>query len=210
MTLFHGRGGTVGRGGGPSHLAIQSQPPGSVQGSLRITEQALPLLPPCCPCCCPHAWHCKPTVGCLDVSGCHSIPFPCADTRAANSRIQCSQVRAAQGRDAIRRGRWCRPNLACQLWQAARWRCSRRQCCWPHTRRRAPPASRSGAPTWSACLPSPARPTVTCVLGMTACFLCTACPGNTSRPNSLLRCCMRKISLGKWGQGDDCGPVRCS
>ena len=39
MTLFHGRGGTVGRGGGPSHLAIQSQPPGSVQGSLRITEQ---------------------------------------------------------------------------------------------------------------------------------------------------------------------------
>ena len=48
MTLFHGRGGTVGRGGGPSHLAIQSQPPGSVQGSLRITEQAWPLLPPCC------------------------------------------------------------------------------------------------------------------------------------------------------------------
>lgn len=41
MTLFHGRGGTVGRGGGPSHLAIQSQPPGSVQGSLRITEQVL-------------------------------------------------------------------------------------------------------------------------------------------------------------------------
>ena len=42
MTLFHGRGGTVGRGGGPSHLAIQSQPPGSVQGSLRITEQVQP------------------------------------------------------------------------------------------------------------------------------------------------------------------------
>lgn len=39
VTLFHGRGGTVGRGGGPIRLAIQSQPPGSVNGSLRVTEQ---------------------------------------------------------------------------------------------------------------------------------------------------------------------------
>lgn len=38
-TLFHGRGGTVGRGGGPLHLAMQSQPPGSVKGTLRVTEQ---------------------------------------------------------------------------------------------------------------------------------------------------------------------------
>ena len=39
VTLFHGRGGSIGRGGGPMYLAIQSQPPGSVQGTLRVTEQ---------------------------------------------------------------------------------------------------------------------------------------------------------------------------
>ncbi len=39
LTLFHGRGGSIGRGGAPAHAALLSQPPGSLKGGLRVTEQ---------------------------------------------------------------------------------------------------------------------------------------------------------------------------
>jgi phosphoenolpyruvate carboxylase len=39
ITLFHGRGGSIGRGGGPTALTIRSQPPGTIDGTLRVTEQ---------------------------------------------------------------------------------------------------------------------------------------------------------------------------
>ena len=39
LTLFHGRGGALGRGGGPANRALMSQPPGSVEGRFKLTEQ---------------------------------------------------------------------------------------------------------------------------------------------------------------------------
>ncbi|NNL56900.1 MAG: phosphoenolpyruvate carboxylase [Pseudomonadales bacterium] len=39
LTLFHGRGGTIGRGGAPAHSALLSQPPGTLRSGLRVTEQ---------------------------------------------------------------------------------------------------------------------------------------------------------------------------
>lgn len=39
LNFFHGRGGSIGRGGGPLHLALLSQPAGSIQGAYRVTVQ---------------------------------------------------------------------------------------------------------------------------------------------------------------------------
>lgn len=39
LTLFHGRGGSISRGGAPTQQALFSQPPGSISGAIRVTEQ---------------------------------------------------------------------------------------------------------------------------------------------------------------------------
>src|SRR5512142_972454 len=39
QTIFHGRGGTIARGGGPANRAIRAQPPGTINGRFRLTEQ---------------------------------------------------------------------------------------------------------------------------------------------------------------------------
>ena len=90
LRLFHGRGGTVGRGGGPTHTAILAQPVGDFSGEIRITEQgevlnwkyADPVLA---------EWNLEIMIAsCLEAINAHSRPEPGADQRWAPAMEQMS------------------------------------------------------------------------------------------------------------------------
>jgi len=96
VTLFHGRGGSVGRGGGPTYVALRSQPSGSIDGTIRVTEQGEMI----------QALFGLPgiatrtmevyTSGTLD-AWLVAVPPPPADWRACMDRLSADGARAYRG-----------------------------------------------------------------------------------------------------------------
>ena len=89
LTLFHGRGGALGRGGGPANRAVLAQPPGSVDGRFKLTEQGEVIL----------ARYGDPTIAARHIEQVAAATLlasaPSTERRNAAARERCAELAAA-------------------------------------------------------------------------------------------------------------------